>query len=180
MIKEVFKNSPRIRSYRVTKSRCQSDSMTFESEPRARRGQPAHATRAMWWPYNGAGPTGQANAGNKAARRCCPPSLARIRAPVPHFASLSPRQSKATPHRAITAELRQACMPPSQRHSPIARAHRLAISSSTSSNTHCRSPSQGKRPRASPPSPHPHWSATELAVAAAMLHRAISLMRFAC
>ena len=63
------------------------------------------AVRTAWWPYATAGPTGQANVGNKAARCHFPPSLARIRAPLPHFASLSPCQSKATVHHAIAAEL---------------------------------------------------------------------------
>ena len=170
MIKEVFKNSPRIRSYRVTKSRCQSGSTTFESAPRARHGRPAQDVCAVWWPYAGAGPTSQADVGNKVARRRCPPSLTRIRAPLPRFASLSPRESKATTHRAIAAELRQARAPPLQHHSSIAHAHRSAISHSTSLTTHRLSPSQGKCLRASPPSPHPHRSTTELALVVAMLH----------
>ena len=72
---------------------------------RARRGQLAQAARAAWWTYASASPTGQTDVGNKATQHHCPPSLARIRAPLPHFASLSPRQSKAAVHCAITAEL---------------------------------------------------------------------------
>ena len=68
-----------------------------------RRGRLAQAAHAAWWPYASGSPTGQANTDNKAARRRCPPSLARIRAPLPRFASLSLRQGKAATHRSIAA-----------------------------------------------------------------------------
>ena len=144
------------------------------------RGQPAQATHAVWWLYTGAGPTGQADVGNKATRHHCPASLARIRAPLPHFASISLRQSKAATHRAITAELHRAHAPLPQHHSLIARAHRSPISPSTSSTTHHLSLSQDKHLRASLPSPDPRQSAAELALAVAMLHRAISLTCSTC
>ena len=69
------------------KSRCQSGSAASESAPRVHRGRPALAARIAWWPYASGGPTSQADAGNKAVLHRFPPSLARIRAPLPHFAS---------------------------------------------------------------------------------------------
>ena len=167
MIQEVFKNSPWIRRYRVMKSRCQSGSTASESAPRARRGRPAQAARTVWWLYANAGLTGQADVGNKVTQRRCPPSLARIRAPLPHLTSLS-RHARAKPPRTAPS-------PPSSRATIVApfpdgSPHRSAISPTTLLTTHHLSPSQGKRLRASPPSPYPRRSAAELALAVAVLH----------
>ena len=53
VIKEVFANSPRIRSYRITKSHCQTDSEAPKLVPRACRGRPAighdHRVAAIRW-----------------------------------------------------------------------------------------------------------------------------------
>ena len=51
VIKEVFANSPWIRSYRIAKSRCQTDSEAPESAPRARvvADRPQATVKALVW-----------------------------------------------------------------------------------------------------------------------------------
>ena len=64
VIKEVFANSPWIRSYRIAKSRCQMDSKAPESVPRTRVvADRPQATATTWRPYTGVGLAGQARAG---------------------------------------------------------------------------------------------------------------------